>query len=208
MEFLKKFTKKDLVFSLVTGLATGLIGWRVFLFLGKAEFYSLPLSWLILIIPVVWIIGVNFGYLLGQWVGFFNQFGRYVAVGFTNFSVDAGVLNLLIHLTGKPTGWHYSLFKTVSFIAAVINSYILNKYWVFESGSSGGGRSEMFKFISVNVFALIISVGVASFVVNFVHPLRGFDANTWANVGSVAGSAVAIVFTFVGARLIVFRKVE
>ncbi len=143
---------------------------------------------------------------MGQWIGFFNQFGKYVAVGFTNAAVDFGVLNFEIGLTGVAGGWHYSLFKSISFAVAVTNSYILNKYWVFDAGSSGGGRSELFKFLAVNLVAIIVNVGVASFVVNYVTPFNGVDMKAWANIGSVAGSAVAIMFTFVGSRLIVFKK--
>lgn len=204
-----KFTKKDLIFSIVTGLIAGVIAWQILNFLNAPSFglpTAHPHSLFVIIIPILWIVGVNFGYFLGRWIGFFNQFGKFVAVGFTNFFVDMGVLNLEIGLTGIESGWYYSLFKTVSFMVGVTNSYILNKFWVFEASSSGGGRSELFKFLGVNVFAIIINVGIASFVVNFMDPVSGLDAKTWANVGSVAGSAVALVFTFVGARLIVFKK--
>lgn len=146
------------------------------------------------------------GYFLGRWISFFNQFGKFVAVGFTNAAVDFGVLNLQISQTGIDSGWHYSLFKSISFMVGVSNSYILNKYWVFEAGSSGGGRSEMFKFLAVNVVAIIFNVGVASFVVNYIDPVYGLEGKLWANIGAVVGSACAIFLTFVGSRLIVFKK--
>lgn len=201
-----KFTKKDLIFSIITGLMTGVIGWRILVFLGRPAEFGVSMVWLIAIVPVLWIIGVNLGYFLGKFMPFFNQFGRFVAVGFTNVAVDFGVLNLEIGQTGIEGGWHYSLFKSISFIAGVTNSYFLNKYWVFEAGSSGGGRSEALKFLGVNLVAIIFNVGVASFVVNFVHPFGGIDAKTWANIGAMAGSASALVLTFTGARLIVFKK--
>lgn len=201
-----KFIKKDLIFSLITGLTTGLVGWKVLLFLGRTDVFGYSLAWLIVIIPVTWFIGVNFGYFLGKWMPFFNQFGRFVAVGFTNAAVDFGVLNLQISLTGIESGWHYSVFKSVSFIIGVTHSYIWNKYWVFEAGQSGGGRSELVKFLAVNVVAIIVNVGIASFVVNYVDPIGGLNTKIWANVGAVVGSAFAISLTFVGARLIVFKK--
>jgi putative flippase GtrA len=139
-------------------------------------------------------------------MAFFNQFGKFVAVGFTNAAVDFGVLNLEISLSGISNGWEYSVFKSISFIVAVTHSYIWNKYWVFDAGSSGGGRSELIKFMAINVVAIIINVGIASFVVNYVEPIGGMDDKAWANVGAVIGSASAIFLTFIGSRLIVFKK--
>ena len=203
---MKKFTQKDLIFSVITGLLTGLIFWRIMVFLGKSAVFGIPVSASLIIIPILWVIGVNFGYFLGQWIGFFNQFGKYVAVGFTNAAVDFGILNLEIWYTKIESGWEYSVFKSISFAVAVAHSYIWNKYWVFEAGESGGGSSELIKFLGVNVFAVIVNVGVASLVVNLIHPLSGFDAKTWANIGAVVGSACALMFTFIGARMIVFKK--
>lgn len=208
MDFLQKFTKKDLKFSVVTGLITGIMLWRILVFL-EAPTFGLPYhphSWFVVIIPVLWILGVNFGYFLGQWMPFFNQFGKFVAVGFTNFFIDTGVLNLQIGLTGIESGWYYSLFKTISFIVAVTNSYFWNKFWVFEAGTSGSGRSEAFKFFAVNIVAIIFNVTIASLTVNYIDPIGGLDGKTWANVGAGVGSAFAIVLTFVGSRLLVFKK--
>jgi len=58
----------------------------------------------------------------------------------------------------------------------------------------------------VAIAALFVNVGTASFVVNFVHPVLGIDAKGWANIGAVAGSAMALSFSFIGFRLTVFKK--
>ncbi len=145
------------------------------------------------------------GYFLGRWMPFFNQFGKFAAIGFTNFAVDAGVLNILIAYSGFATGIYFSIFKAVSFLAGIIHSYFWNRFWVFES-SSQNKREEFIKFFGVGLLAIFVNVGVASFVVNFIDPLFGLHENVWANVGAVVGSAVALVFSFVGFRLLVFRK--
>ena len=199
-------TKKDLKFAIITGLTTGIIAWRVLLFLGTTEIYGISTIWLVVVVPLAWIVGVKLGYVLGRWMAFFNQFGKFVAVGFTNAAVDFGILNLQISLTGIESGWHYSLFKSVSFVVAVMHSYVWNKYWVFDSASSSGGRSEFFKFLTVNLVAIVFNVGIASFVVNYVTPFGGIDTKVWANIGAVIGSACSIFLTFIGARLFVFKK--
>lgn len=202
------FTRKDLLFSVITGFYAGLIIWQIMIFLGRPDFWGISFVWLIVVVPVLWILGVNLGYFLGQWMPFFNQFGRYAAIGFTNAAVDFGVLNLLIASSGIASGWFFTVFKGISFIGATLHSYFWNKYWAFEFGQSGQGKQEFIKFFGVTAVAILINVAVASFLVNGLDPLLGLDENTWANVGAVAGSAVALIFSFAGFRLIVFKKTK
>ena len=206
------FTKKDFYFSIFTGAGAGLIAWRIFNFLGfpglvMATEGAVILSsiWLILIVPILWVVGVNLGYFLGRYVGFFSQFGKFAAIGFTNAAVDFGVLNYLISLSGITGGGYYSIFKTTSFLVALINSYLLNKYWAFEAGRSSGGGIEFVKFASVAVVALLVNVGVASYIVNSVSPMFGFTSEVWANVGAIVGSASALILSFTGFKLLVFK---
>jgi|SRR3989344_1532866 len=199
------FTRKDLLSALITGLTTGVIAWRVFAFLGRPDLMGISLAWLIIVVPLFWIAGVNLGYFLGRFFPFFNQFGKYAAIGFTNAAVDFGVLNFLIAWSGVAFGLTYTLFKTVSFIVAVTHSYLWNRRWAFEAHSDSGGR-EFVKFMVVNIVAAVINVGVASLVVNGVDPMFSLDQNSWANIGAVAGSAVALIFNFVGFKLVVFKK--
>lgn len=199
------FNKKDILYSMITGFTAGFLAWRIFSFLNIHNFYFLPAVWLVILIPVFWIFGVNLGYFLGRWFPFFNQFGKFVAIGFTNAAVDFGILNLFIFLTGITAGLWYPVFKIGSFTGGLIHSYIWNKFWAFKAGESGGGKAEFFKFAGVAIVALVINVGVASFIVNFIRPILGIDAKGWANLGAVVGSAIALFFSFAGFRLAVFK---
>lgn len=200
-----KFTKKDLLFSIITGLTTGIVAWRILMFLGVPEFMGISTCWLVVVVPILWILGVNFGYFLGKWLEFFNQFGKYAAVGFTNAAVDFGVLNLLIASTGIAVGIYYTLFKAISFLFASVHSYFWNRLWVFGAGKNQNQGLEVAKFFSVLILSTVINIGVASLVVNFITPLFGLDAKAWANVGAVVGNAVALAFNFVGFKLAVFK---
>jgi len=214
---MNKFTKKDLVSSLVTGFYTGFIAWQVFEFLEVPVFnrifglisWNIDISsvWMIVLIPILWILGVNLGYFLGQWMVFFNQFGKFSAIGFTNFFVYLAILNFFIWKTDIAVGIWYSIFVSIAFVVSVIHSYGWNKYWVFQS-SDDNSAGEFGKFVIVTVIAGLINVGVASSIVNFIDPVFGVSPEGWANIGGVAGSAVALVFSFVGIRLIVFKKRE
>ena len=201
------FTRKDLASSVITGFYTGLIAWRILVFLKTPSFMDVSFAWLLVVVPILWILGVNLGYFLGRWLAFFNQFGKFSAIGFTNAAVDFGVLNLLIVWSGVASGILFTVFKSTSFILAVTHSYVWNKYWAFKSQDNEGG-DNFFEFLIVNIIAAAINVGVASFIVNGVDPILNLDQNAWANIGAVIGSAVAVVFSFVGLKLIVFRIVS
>lgn len=201
-----RFSKKDLIFSLFTGFYTGFIAWKIFEFVGVPRFQGISYAWLLIFIPILWILGVNLGYFLGRWLPFFNQFGKFAAIGFTNAAVDFGILNLLIFYTAIASGLFFSLFKSISFVVAVTHSYFWNKYWAFEAGKVPVSREEFSKFFVITLIALLVNVGVASFAVNIIGPLFGLSAKAWANVGAVAGSALALVFSFAGFRMFVFKK--
>ncbi len=169
-------------------------------------FRGISFAWLVVLVPILWILGVNLGYFLGRWFRFFNQFGKFAAIGFTNAAVDFGILNLLIFYSGVASGVLFPVFKGLSFAAAATHSYFWNKYWAFEAGKSGVSGQEFFKFFGVTVLAGLINVLVASTVVNLVGPQFGLSNEAWANVGAVVGSAVALAASFVGFKVFVFRK--
>ena len=62
------FTKKDLLFSIATGLITGIIAWQIFVFLGVFEKLGFEIrpAVMILVVPILWILGVNLGYFLAD----------------------------------------------------------------------------------------------------------------------------------------------
>ena len=201
--------KRDIISSSVTGITAGFIAWRLFDFLGISV--SIPggigtvsNGWLVVIVPMLWNLGVATGYLLSRWFGFFAQFGKYVAVGLTNAAVDFGILNLFIaYFAVEAGGTRYAAAKGVAVFCATIHSYVWNKYWSFDAGSTRSKR-EFFNFILVVALAALVNIAVATGIVTYIDPLFGSSATAWANVGAVAGSAAALLLSFVGFRL-VFR---
>lgn len=196
-----RFGTKDLFSSILAGLETGFIAWGILEFL---DVRIIPNFWLVVIVPVLWIAGVNLGYLLGRRLKFFNQFGKFAAIGFTNAAVDFGVLYYLIYTTGITSGVYYAVFKAVSFLTASVHSYLWNKFWVFEATVTKSLWQEMAKFFAVSVSGAVVNVAVASAVVNFIPTT--LSPQVWAGVGAAAGSATALIWSFIGFRIIVFKK--
>ena len=178
----------------------------MFVFLELPEFAGASYAWLIVFVPVLWVLGVNLGYFLGRWLVFFNQFGKFSAVGFTNAAVYFGILNALIYWSDINRGLWYSIFVALAFIIGTTHSYFWNKFWVFGATDSNISGQEFGKFLGVSMIAGLLNIGIASGVVNFINPFFGLTLNQWANIGGVAGSAVALAASFVGFKLAVFRK--
>lgn len=83
----------------------------------------------------------------------------FVIVGLLNTAIDFAVLNLLIALTNHHSGWWLIIFNCLSFLTAVINSYILNGRVTFRH--NGLGNPWMFtRFVAVNAVGLVINSGI------------------------------------------------
>ncbi|PIR97806.1 MAG: hypothetical protein COT89_02755 [Candidatus Colwellbacteria bacterium CG10_big_fil_rev_8_21_14_0_10_42_22] len=144
--------------------------------------------------------------ILSRWWVMFWQLGKFALTGALNTFLDFAILNLLITLTGITEGLWASVFKTLAFGVAVINSYFWNKYWTFEATESRK-RSEFVEFILVSVLSLGVNVGTFS-LVNALSPTGGLNPTTWANVSALAATAIAWIFNFLGYKFLVFRKKE
>jgi putative flippase GtrA len=129
---------------------------------------------------------------------------RFGIVGLINTAVDLAVLNTLIFLThmGRNGIW-FSIFKAISFLAAVLNSYFINHSWTF--GRSGGERSvsQAGQFLAVSLVGAVINVSSASYVATFISPIHGIE-RYWPSIAALAGTASALIFNFLGYKHIVF----
>ena len=204
--------KKDIFITILVGIFTALVWIWVFLRLGTLErvFGFNEAAWgLIVVVPIVYFFGLYLGAWLSRRWAFFASFAKYVMVGFLNAGIDFAVFNLLMFMTKIENGPLVSSFKTVSFIVAITNSYFWNKYWAFEAGSSTVKKTTEFaKFAIVNIVGAFINVGIASAIIFAVTPWLGFSQLAWNNIAAVIASAFALIWNFIGFRLIVFKKYD
>jgi putative flippase GtrA len=135
-----------------------------------------------------------------------KQLVRFAVVGVINTGLDLVVLNLLIAATGKgKDGIYYTIFKGVSFLVALTNSYFMNKYWTFAGQGTSNKVIEISEFIIVSAIGFVINVLVSSAVVNFIPPVLGAE-KFWPSFGALCGTAIGLIWNFIGYKLIVFEK--
>ena len=198
-------TKKDYLIGAVVGVLTGVLALRVFSFL-EIDFQFRVLFFL-LGIPALWASGVWLGGFLGKWISFFNQFGKFAAVGFLGAAIDFSVLNWISHSTGITAGLTLGWINIPGFLIAVINNYFWNKLWVFKTPNVLSSVSDILdsfpKFLAVTIVGLAINSGT---IIALTSTSFEFDSQIWLNISKIAANAIALIWNFIGYKYIAFKK--
>ena len=209
-------TKKDYILSIISGLLIGLL----FLPVLKAVKPLLYAKFALIIVPFFLIatpIGLIVAFYIGKKISVIWQIGKFGVIGVLNTLVDWGVLALLTFLFKKYFQISsadlmliglsfYTLYKSISFIVANINSYYWNKYWTFATGVLTKTKVEYLQFFIVSIIGFIINVFVASFVFKSIHPVGGLNLDQWGIMGAAAGSIVGLAWNFIGYKFVVFKE--
>src|SRR3989344_1119345 len=195
--------KKDVWLSLLSAVLIGILSFptvnNILLEYGLGT--RLLISLVFTALTLIGLVTLRF---LSLWVKVFWQIAKFIVVGGLNTFLDFAILNLLIAITGIATGGGFSIFKAFSFSAAVVNSYFWNKHWTFEA--KGGNKAEFIEFLLISIVGLGINVGSASFLVNYIQPLFGFNPISWVNFSALVATFLALAWNFLGYKLIVSKK--
>ncbi|MBU1167060.1 GtrA family protein [Patescibacteria group bacterium] len=132
------------------------------------------------------------------------QIVKFALVGGLNTALDFAVLNALIWATGTSSGKWIILFNSLAFTAAVINSYILNKIWTFQSKEKKVA-SQFARFITVSLIGWVVNTAIVFTVTTYIDPYFGLNETLWANVAKIVATGVALVWNFIGYKLWAFR---
>jgi len=134
------------------------------------------------------------------------QFLKFIFVGIVNTAVDLGVFNFLIFLFGAATGVLYIFFKTFSFFCAIINSYVMNKSFVFGSREDTFKKREFSLFLAVSLMGVLLNVSVAFLIYTLIYMYgNALPYYVAANSGAVAGSVMVLLWNFFGYKFFVFK---
>lgn len=165
----------------------------------------------------IWAFAIPAGAVFGIWLGgilavrvrpVFAQFAKFSVTGLLNYSVDLGILNSLILVTGNTSDTALIGFRVISAAMAVSNSFGWNRWWTFVKPQEEreSMTSEYIKFIAASALGIAVNFGIYYIVVILIGPAAaGLSIERWVNVGAVAGSIVGLMFNFLSYKKFVFK---
>ncbi|HZX49664.1 MAG TPA: GtrA family protein [Candidatus Paceibacterota bacterium] len=204
--------KKDILVAAIIGFLVALLLLVIKLTGNIDRLNRLPyVEYSLVAFPLLAALGIAVASALGKRVRIVFQGAKFLLVGVLNTFLDLGVLNILTAATGVTGGILFAVFKGFTFLLAVANSYLWNKYWTF---SSRKGTSQDFvaqgkefaQFLVISGVGFFLNVGTASAVVNFIEPQFGLSERAWPTAGALAGTLVVLTWNFLGYKLIVFKR--
>ncbi len=120
-----------------------------------------------------------------------RQIWRFGAVGALGFAVDALVLTWLV----RVGGWDLYESRWLSFALAVTVTWGLNRRFTFGQRASRNRSREYGRYVAVQGLGALINLGVYAGVLMAWPALAA-----WPVLPLAAGSGVAMLFNFIGAR--------
>lgn len=199
-----RLTPRDLFFAAINGAFIGIL--TPFIFTNLAVTLPLPIVLFVPLLALLSAVGVAVGYLLSKIRPFFFQLSKFGLIGVANTVIDLGIYNLFIFMSDVSSGYLIAVFKSFSVLAAIVNSYIWNKFWSFEKKETGNVGEEFTQFLMVSLVGLLLNVGITAFVVNVIGAPAGMAEKTWANIGGLTASILVLTWNFIGYKFFVFKK--
>jgi len=122
-----------------------------------------------------------------------KQFLKFCVVGTVGTAIDFSLLYLLVEFAHV---W-YLLAATISFIVAVINNYIFNKFWTFKDRDKDFLR-QFGRFLVVSIIGLGLNVLILYVLVEF--------AGMWYILAKVLATGVVLIWNFFANKYWTFKK--
>lgn len=197
--------QKDYKYSLILGLTIGVFATPVISGLGLAAKYGSMLYILsIIFFPALAWLGLWICKALFYKIPVLWQFTKFGLVGVANTTINFGILNGLIRITGQTKGFPIYLIASVAFLGALINSYIWNSHWSFENKNPRTAK-EFIEFFLVTFIGLQLnSIIVYWITTNINHP-QSITAKQWANIANVVATLFVMFWNFFGFKYLVFK---
>lgn len=127
---------------------------------------------------------------------------RFAVAGAVGFAVDLSVLLLIVTWLGEPP----LLARLGSFAAALITTWLINRYWTFRRRTAGKNPREVRREF-VRYSAVSLTAGIANYTVYALLILAAVTPGPrYLVVALAAGVAAGMIINFVGARNFVFAR--
>lgn len=150
----------------------------------------------------------NFALFVGGWLGArwaaLWQFVKYSAGGSLNALLDIGILNLFSAIFKVYSGGLLVVFNVIALLAALTNSFLLNKFWAFKNSTAFNWR-EFGRFLGVNVVTVVVNSAMIYFLTTIIGAPETISEPVWENIAKLIATPIIIIINFVGYKFIVFK---
>lgn len=118
--------------------------------------------------------------------------------------VGAALKNALpyIRMAADPQHASIPVFKTISAIGGISNSFYWNRRWTFGITDTEARAAQFRRFATISVIGIVINVGITS----TLTPIMPGSSKVATLSALVIATLVAAVWNFTGTRLWAFRK--
>jgi len=127
----------------------------------------------------------------------------FAIVGLVNTALDFATLNLLILLTHHDSGLWLIGFTCCGFLAAVINSYILNGCLTFR-GQTSRAPHRFVRFVAVNAVGLVINSSIVWSLVQIAGD--HFSPLVTINASKVLAVVCSLTWNYIATKRWVFNE--
>lgn len=138
-----------------------------------------------------------------------KRFVRFGIVGIIGSVIDFGFLNLFTIVFKMP----YVLSSVFSFSLAVINNFLLNRFWTFAASKKDPLLGQLVQFGIVSVIGLLIRTPLLAWLEKVLVPLAGkLTPNLLTptivghNVGLAIGIGVVMLWNYFANRFWTFKN--
>ena len=135
-----------------------------------------------------------------------GQILKFAIVGGINTAVDWVILFGLTKATGIYEGNGLIPLNIISFTAAVVNSYVLNKKWTFRDTEISHSGKKFSTFLLVSIIGALINTAILRVVSTNIDPMFGLSQEIWLFVAKAVATGVGLVWNFIGYKLFVFKN--
>ena len=138
-----------------------------------------------------------------------SEYVRFGVSGVLNTLTDFAVINILvIAFEATLNNVLYTAFRVAGFIVAAIQSYFLNKYWVFkknQKSQTAEMSKERGKFASVTIVSFLLNVTSSSIIYSLLSKMHVWNTLVNVNVSSAVGIGLVFMSNFIGYKFFVFK---
>jgi len=123
-----------------------------------------------------------------------NILARYLVAGFTGAGTNIGLLYVFTDIAGI---W-YLYSSAMSFVVAVVVSFMLQKFWTFADQNVEKVHHQFARFLGVALFGIIINTACMFFLVDVI--------GLWYILAQIITGALIAIINFLMYKFLIFNK--